>query len=230
MRPTPTRSIFGSKEDELMKRMTLRILVVSCAIALIAAFGGIREAQADTITMTNAGVPIGPGVWTYAGTQLAGTLDPAAGTSGSPPHGTFITIYDFFGYVAGSEFAPDSDPATPGTTEWRFSYLPLGLTPTAPVLGVGVPDNPAVGNLVWEYFGTAGVPLAPGSLFGATSTSPFVASSFFSSQDKSTVAGTDESVASGPVLVPSVPDSGSTLAFLGLGLMVVATLGRKILV
>ena len=58
------------RKDELMKRRTLRILVVSCAIALFAAFGGIRDAQANTITMNN--VTMGPGLWTYAGTQVAG--------------------------------------------------------------------------------------------------------------------------------------------------------------
>ena len=213
-----------------MKRMTLRILVVSCAIALMAAFGAVREAQANTITVVNAAIPAGPGVWSYAATQVLGTLDPSAGTTGSPPHGTFVTIYDFDGYVAGSAFAPDVDIAFAGTTEWVFSYIPLGLTPTAPALGVVVADSAAIGNLVWEYVGTAGLVLPPGSLFGAASTRPPSGPSFYSSQDKSALAGFDESVASGPVLVPSIiPESGSTVAFLGLGLIVVATLGRKLL-
>jgi hypothetical protein len=217
----------------MMKRRAFRILVVSCAIALIAVFGGIREAQADTITVVNFGPPVG-GVWSYLATQSGGTLDPAAGTTGSAPHGTFVTIYDFAGYVPGSEFAPDVDGDGFWTDDWTFSYPGLGLTPSPPNLGISVPDHPGVGNLVWTYIGTAGavLPALPlSSLFGAASPGLIPAGSNFSSQDRSIlfgiVPGIDESVASGPVLVPTVPDSGSTVAFLGLGLIVVATLSRK---
>ena len=77
-----------------------------------------------------------------------------------------------------------------------------------------------------------GLVLAPGSLFGANSSGLQIAASNFSSQDRSglypLVPGIDESVASGPVAVPSsVPDGGATMALLGLGLVGLGALRRK---
>ena len=94
---------------------------------------------------------------------------------------------------------------------------------------MAIVDNPAIGNLVWEWTGADGAVLAPLSAFGATSSALFSTIGFYSTQDKSALPGVDESVGASNVFVPSVPESGSTIAFLGLGLIVVATLSRKML-
>jgi hypothetical protein len=194
----------------------------------------VSTASANSITITNLGIPAGPGTWTFSATQSNGTLDQGAGTSGNAPFGTFITIYDFEGYVDNSAFAPDVDGDGFFTDDWAFTYQNLGLTPTEPNVGVQIVDNPGIGNLVWQYIGAPGASLKVPSIadpnpnvFGATSTRPPLSLSYFSTQDKSGTSGADESVVASQINVPAVPEGGSALVLLGLAFAGVEGMRRK---
>jgi hypothetical protein len=71
--------------------------------------------------------------------------------------GNFFTIYDFTGFVPGTNFQP---------ANWVFSSANVGLTPPR----VTPTDNPSVPNLTWTYTGPN---VGPGpvdlGLFGADS-------------------------------------------------------------
>ena len=72
--------------------------------------------------------------------------------------GNYFTIYDFAGFVSGSNFQP---------ANWVFSAAMVGKTPR----NFSVRDNPALPNLTWTYAGKT--KLGPGlmglGLFGALS-------------------------------------------------------------
>ena len=72
--------------------------------------------------------------------------------------GNYFTIYDFAGFVPGSNFQP---------ANWVFSAAMIGKTPR----NFSVRDNPAIPNLSWTYAGKT--KLGPGlmglGLFGALS-------------------------------------------------------------
>ena len=55
--------------------------------------------------------------------------------------GDYFTIYDFEGYIAGTNVAP--------STDWAFTAAKIGPTPAK----VTLQDNPGVWNLSWLYTG-----------------------------------------------------------------------------
>ena len=71
--------------------------------------------------------------------------------------GNFFTIYDFAGYVPGTNFQPSG---------WVFSSANVGKTPSR----VSPTDNPNIPNLTWTYNGST---IGPGPIdlgfFGADS-------------------------------------------------------------
>ena len=88
---------------------------------------------------------IGPYTWTY-NLQLSQDQDAVSGTAPAvtpvPPintsFGSFFTIYNFDGYVAGSCMGP---------VGWACTAQNLGFTPDD-VLPI---DNPSIVNLTWAY-------------------------------------------------------------------------------
>jgi hypothetical protein len=136
-------------------------------------------------------------------------------------NGDYFTIYDFDGYVAGSEITP---------TDWSFSAQLVG--PTPPKL---LPtDDPVIYNLTWKYNG-------PTIDAGQVGLGNFMASSlysnsklgFFTAQTHRFSDGKlDTNVTRTDVPSPSgtsnVPEPGTlALAALGLPLLGLARLRRK---
>jgi hypothetical protein len=80
--------------------------------------------------------------------------------------GDFFTIYDFAGFVPGTNMQP---------ADWSFSSSNSGITPTGllPLINIpgGIPDNPSIPNLTWTYTGSSTIP-GPADLgiFSAEST------------------------------------------------------------
>jgi hypothetical protein len=118
-----------------MKRTTL-----ACLLALLPAIGW------SNVIPTGAGITgSGPYLWTYD-FQLSGDQDVHSGlppTASPVAHtnvsfGSFVTIYDFAGYVAGSCFAPAG---------WVCSSQNVGFTPD----DVLPNDDASLPNLTWVY-------------------------------------------------------------------------------
>jgi len=121
-------------------RSTAAFGAIVAAAALFA--GGAVKAQLtptfDVVTPNG-----GNFTWSY-------DLDVAGAARLRPGGGTFFTLYDIAGYVAGSAFAPAAD--------WSISEQATGMTPT----GVSVPDGGAT-NVTFTYIGAATT--GPSSMF-----------------------------------------------------------------
>lgn len=188
--------------------MKKKYLTILGGISLLASVG-----HANTITVVDPVLAgIGPTTFSYAANLDNGQVIVGNGR---------IVIYDFDGYVAGSIFAPAG---------WT-STISLSGVPGSPGI-----DDPLIPNLNFNY--TAGPtvtdPLGAGStflgLFGAKSTlsgSYLPADLDYSTRDRALNGGA--SGATGTVRLPAkaVPDSGSTVALLGLALGGIQVLRRK---
>jgi hypothetical protein len=126
--------------------------------------------------------------------------------------GNYFTIYDFNGYVAGGETAPDG---------WNFSAAKVGPTPDR----LRPQDDDSIWNLTWTYTGAI-IPSGQIGLgnFWAYSTSGEQSEDFFTARTNRTSDGlvdsniTDTVVPRGnTVLPPAVPEP-ATLALAGIGL------------
>jgi hypothetical protein len=138
--------------------------------------------------------------------------------------GDYFTIYDFAGYVPGSNGQP--------ATDWSFSANLLGITPP----GVLPTDNPNIWNLTWQYTGVD-------STIGQIGLGNFWASSLYSTSGNSNfTAHTHKLVQNGgsansnisttvvpvPTATPEVPEPATlVLAGLGLPLIGVARMMRR---
>ena len=122
----------------------VRVLFGMALIAL-----GAGAARADIIPDINSVTPNGSNfTWTY---------DVALTNDETLQSGNFFTIYDFAGYVPGTNFQP---------ANWVFSSAMTGKTPSR----VSPIDSPTIPNLTWTYTGST---VGPGpldlGLFGADS-------------------------------------------------------------
>jgi hypothetical protein len=132
-------------------------------------------------------------------------------TSGQLVAGDGFTIFDFGGYVDGSVIAP---------VDWVASTALTG-SPFGTSLG---PDNPALTNLTFTYTGltinqTIGATTFTG--FNATTTSLLQVIDDWVSKDHNldgTVATEHKDQILVPGGAPTVPDGGTTVALLGIGL------------
>ncbi len=129
------------------------ILVVAAGLAVAC------SARADIIPTLSTVSPTS-GVdftWNYRATL---TEDENA-VSGGANGGDYFTIYDFGGFVLGT----NSQPAG-----WTFTFSLVGTTPPK----VLPTDDPAIYNLTWHYVGGAGL---PAEIAGPTSLGMFSADS-----------------------------------------------------
>lgn len=122
--------------------------------------------------------------------------------------GNYFTIYDFAGYVTGTESMPEG---------WEFSYGNVGPTPP----GVVPDDNPDLPNLHWYYTGAT---ITDGQIglgnFWAISTYDGPVDSYFTARTNRTSDGridTNITTTTVPVPGPQVPEPG-TIALAGVGL------------
>lgn len=104
--------------------------------------------KADIIPVFNAATP------TAAGCEFSYNVNVAEGSKVNT--GDYFTIYDFNGYVPGSEFAP---------ANWSITVQNIGVTPAGQLLA----DAAGVVNLTFEYTGAATIvgPVAPVGGVGA---------------------------------------------------------------
>jgi hypothetical protein len=136
--------------------------------------------------------------------------------------GDYFTIYNFDGYVPGSEMASGS----PYSADWVFSSTGLGPTP----LGVLPQDDPAIPNLSWKYTGAEiNLNASVGSVglgnFWALSIYPDTTQSWFTASTGSVSGATDTNITPTTVPVPTAPPPGvpepNTLLLAGMGLPIV---------
>jgi hypothetical protein len=133
--------------------------------------------------------------------------------------GDYFTIYDFDGFVPGSQMANGS----PYSADWTFSASNTGPTPT----GVAPDDNPGITNLSWKYTGAeinidASVGLGN---FWALSLYPDTTDSWFTASTGTSSGVSDHNITPTVVPVPKAPGppppgvpEPATLALAGLGL------------
>jgi PEP-CTERM motif len=174
------------------------VAAIAAAVWLVAG----QSAQAGLLPVNWSVTPeSGNSRWTYA------IVLP---TDAQLRHGDYFTIYDFSGYLPGS----NSQPA-----DWSFSTsnvgpVPAGLLPT---------DNPTLPNLTWRYNGPD---ISSGQTglgnFWAVSPYSTPTDAFFTASTHRTSDGRLENNITSttvpvPTAVPSVPEP-ATLALAGLGL------------
>ncbi len=205
--------------------MTKQILTgIAAAAGLVAV---AASANAETITVTSGGV-VG-GVFSYtisedtAGRVSDLGLVPNVATTPFISPGTmyddYFTIYDFAGFTGAH-----TEPAG-----WTFLSQAIGPTDSNIVAA-----DTSIANLTWYYTGGGAPLIGPFVLSGFSATSTFTGSNplgQWSSEDTQNGGMNDgtTNAATGKVVVPAnVPDSGSTLMFLGMGLLGAAWARRRV--
>src|SRR5437879_3008445 len=115
-----------------IKTLVLTGAIFALAIASKPAGADIVVSPVPTITGG------GPFTWTYNVTLLPGE---------TMRGGAYFTIYDFFGWVPGSQVAPSA--LWNNTT--NATNVTSGPNPFSPP--INPPDNPTVVNLSWQWLG-----------------------------------------------------------------------------
>jgi len=155
--------------------------------------------KADIIPVFNVATPVG------GGCEFSYTVSVA--TDSRVNTDDYFTIYDFNGYIAGSEFAP---------VDWAITVQAVGITPPSQI----VADNPGVVNLTFKYTG-AGTIFGPATVggtgaFGADSVfcGENVGGQYASSTHKNNPGKADDNTPQqnqGFLVTPSVPETSSLM-------------------
>jgi hypothetical protein len=213
-------------------KLSMKTLSAACLLALAPAAAMANLTPVYQNNVAGAGFF----TWTY-NVQLASDQNVNVGTaptvnpvgSGNTGTGGFFTIYDFYGYIAGS----CSGPAGWACTSQNVGYTPFDVSPV---------DRPDIVNLTWVHTTGADIVGQSGSNAG-TNLGDFTAQTLFSLttqvgyasrgiKNNGQQAGTTaDNVGSttGPrdvTLVNDVPEPGS-LALMALGLGFVGMTRRK---
>src|SRR5258706_6848719 len=117
--------------------------------------GGANVARANSILVTNAGYSIFSVSPLKINFIYSATLE-GASTGSKLEAGDGFTVYDFFGYVAGSE-------SHPGGALWTFSATGPDFPPGTFLTNT---DDPTIPNLTWTYHGPTIVAPALGQFLG----------------------------------------------------------------
>lgn len=199
--------------------MTMRRWITATALAITAVLTAPAAARAGLIPVQVSVLPEG-GMYRF-------TYAIVLPTDSVLRPGDYFTIYDFDGYVAGSEMASGSAYSL----DWGFSADLTGPTPD----GVTPTDNPALPNLSWSYTGTeinidASIGLGN---FWALSLYSDTTDSFFTASTGTTAGETDSNITPTVVPVPKGPGTPppgvpepATLALAALGLPIVGLARR----
>ena len=172
------------------------MVVGGLGLGLLAA---CMPASADIIPQLNSITPVGSEfLWEYtADVTVSQYVDT----------GDYFTIYDFAGYVPGSDITPAG---------WSFSTLLTGVTP----VGLVVTDNPGLPNLTWTRTGGV-IPsntnlglFKAKSLYGAQTLTGYSAMGHKYHPDF--IDNGRPTMNKGEIIAPVVPEPG-TMALLGLG-------------
>lgn len=137
--------------------------------------------------------------------------------------GDYFTIYDFDGFVPGSNMASGSVHSS----DWVFSATSVGPTPT----GVLPTDSAAITNLTWSYNGpTIDINSSVGlGNFWALSVYSDTIDSWFTASTGTVTGITDNNITPTTVPVPTAPGAPpgvpepATLLLAGLGLPLLGT-------
>ena len=201
-----------------MKRPTLHRL--ASMLALLAPLA----ATADIVPLLSSVASTSPTAftWTY-NLELSADQDVRSGAlpAGSPVSsqnqgfGSFLTIYDFAGYVAGTCSSP---------TGWVCLVQNLGFTPSA----VLPEDDPGIVNLTWQYAtgpvisgqpnGVGVGPFGAQSSFGQAETTDYAALGFNNSGPSAGTLAANVGQIGAPVAILAISEPGS-LALAGLALV-----------
>jgi hypothetical protein len=192
------------------------ILITAAFLGLFGLAARNAQAQAEHNTIT----PSFTGVAAFGGGEFTWSYDVFITESPGPfgrrlEAGDFFTIYDFAGFVVGSEMNPAG---------WTFASSPLGLDPVG--VTPSIPDSPAIPNLTWTYTGaTIDVPGPPFFVdlgdFSARSIYTVETVVSYTSQDTQTGGALDGLKAGdkGDTIGPrasAVPISGAHTAIIGM--------------
>lgn len=190
------------------------------AAGMVAAFtGGV--ARAHTISPFNDAINLGTGVWTYG----------AQHTSGELHDGDGFAIFDFAGFTGFGAIAAN----------WTASTQLLGSPYGSAIFGV---DAPGVVNLVFTYHGPSietgvGQPRDLGDFIANTSLDNQVLDDWKSRDhligNPVVIDGGVASEHGDLIYVPAggpreVPDGGSMIGLLGIALVGIETLRRKLVI
>jgi hypothetical protein len=187
-----------NKESTMKTLRTLRIVGTVVAAVFVL---GLGIANADIIPNNTLITPAGSNfIWTY-NAQLTAGQNAFAGPipAGNPVSnleyttGSFFTIYDFAGYVAGSAAGPAG---------WTATVQDVGFRPSD-VLPV---DNASIPNITWTL---EAVPGTTGLLFGPQNLGNFTATSTFDLPTQVSFTSRATS-SSGPQITTIIDNVGQT--------------------
>lgn len=186
-------------------------------LVVAAGLAAACSARADIIPTLDTITPIGASdfTWSYRATL---TQDENA-VSGGSNGGDYFTVYDFGGFIPGTNAQPAG---------WTFTASLLGTTPPR----VLPTDDPAIYNLIWHYIGGPGLPHeinGPTSLglFSAQTTTDLLREGNFAAEaTKNTgpLSGTPiDNIGAVAIPIPEMSALGPMIGVCGLGAIVLAS-------